>query len=508
MKETENNENIERCSVCQKKADEVSNLLRLMPGFCVCEKCMQDGVTTVLGKGIDLSNPNLFFNYSKMNETLNNLNEVSANKEELDAKKSDDKELAKEDVKEVIEKENKESEKEEKTRKSPSIIALDSISLESLFGNYTSKKGNLKKDRKKAKIDVAKVYLPHELKAMLDEYIIGQDKAKKILSVAVYNHYKRVLMQQEDAKIKNDIEIEKSNILMLGPTGSGKTYMVKTLAKLLNVPLAITDATTLTEAGYIGDDIESLLSKLLAEANGDVEKAQAGIIFIDEIDKIAKKNSNRNRDVSGESVQQELLKLLEGTNLEVPLNGTQKSPLSPTVSINTDHILFICGGAFSDLESIIKERLGKKSSMGFNANLKDENEEEEDIFSEVDTEDLRKFGMIPEFLGRLPIKLNLKKLNEEALIKVLKEPKNALIKQYEKLFEYDEVKLEFEEEALYEIAKRAIKRGTGARALRAIVEEFMLDIMYEVPKDSNISSVIITKEYIEKKVAPIIKFRG
>ena len=340
----------------------------------------------------------------------------------------------------------------------------------------------------------------------MDEYVIGQDRAKKIISVAVYNHYKRVFLDYK--RDENLAKIEKSNILMLGPTGSGKTYLVKTLAKILNVPLAIADATSLTEAGYIGDDIESVLSKLLVAADGDEARAESGIVFIDEIDKIAKKANTKNRDVSGESVQQELLKMLEGSKIDVPIGGNQKNALTPMTTINTDNILFICGGAFPDLENIIKERLTNKGSMGFNAILKEDLDKEEDLFAKVDMEDIRKFGMIPEFLGRLPIVLSLSKLDEEALVKVLKEPKNAILKQYTRLLELDEVQLEFEDEALIEIAKKAMEKGTGARALRSIIEEFMLDIMYEVPKDNNIGKVIITKDYIEKNGSPKIEFRS
>jgi ATP-dependent Clp protease ATP-binding subunit ClpX len=304
------------------------------------------------------------------------------------------------------------------------------------------------------------------------------------------------------------VEIEKSNILMIGPTGSGKTYLVKTLAKLLDVPLAIADATSLTEAGYIGDDIESVISKLLTAADNDVEKAEMGIVFIDEIDKIAKKKSTSTRDVSGESVQQELLKLLEGADVEVPVGTNQKNAMTPMETVNTDNILFICGGAFPDLEDIIKERLMKKSSMGFGSVLKDSFDRDPDILSKVTNEDLRTFGMIPEFLGRLPVVVTLQGLTEEMMVRILKEPKNAIIRQYEKLLALDEVKLVFEEDALNWIAEEAIKRGTGARALRAILEEFMLDIMYEIPKDPNIGSVVVTRPYLEKSGGPLVQMRG
>ena len=346
---------------------------------------------------------------------------------------------------------------------------------------------------------------PHEIKEKLDEYVIGQDYAKKVMSVAVYNHYKRV---SADAKILGDVEIEKSNMLMIGPTGSGKTYLVKTLARILQVPLAITDATTLTEAGYIGDDIESVVSKLLLAADNDVEKAEHGIIFIDEIDKIAKKKETRSRDVSGESVQQGMLKLLEGSEIEVPVGATSKNAMVPQVTVNTKDILFICGGAFPDLEDIIKTRLNKSSSMGFNADLKDKYDDEKNIMSYVTVDDLREYGMIPEFLGRLPIIYSLDRLDEDMLVNILKEPKNAILKQYQKLLELDEVKLEFTDDALRSIARKAMEKDTGARALRSIIEDFMLDIMYEIPKDSNIGSVTITEDVVEKKGAPVITMRA
>jgi ATP-dependent Clp protease ATP-binding subunit ClpX len=324
-----------------------------------------------------------------------------------------------------------------------------------------------------------------------------------------YNHYKRVYLADKGIKDEEgNVQIEKSNILMIGPTGSGKTYLVKTLAKLLDVPLAIADATSLTEAGYIGDDIESVVSKLLSAADNDVDKAERGIIFIDEIDKIAKKKSTSSRDVSGESVQQELLKLLEGSTVEVPVGSNQKNALTPMTSVRTENILFICGGAFPDLEDIIKERLKEKSSIGFSAELKDQYEKDTNILFRVINEDLRKFGMIPEFLGRLPISVTLESLNKDLLIRVLKEPRNAILKQYKKLLELDEVQLSFEDESLEWIAEEALKKKTGARALRAIIENFMLDIMYEIPKDPNIGSVVITRAYLDKKGGPFIQMRN
>lgn len=362
-----------------------------------------------------------------------------------------------------------------------------------------------KKEEKKVqdKIDLRNIPAPHEIKHMLDEYVVGQDYAKKVMSVAVYNHYKRVATNTMD-----EIEIEKSNMLMIGPTGSGKTYLVKTLARLLQVPLAIADATSLTEAGYIGDDIESVVSKLLAAADNDVERAEHGIIFIDEIDKIAKKKETRSRDVSGESVQQGMLKLLEGSDIEVPVGATSKNAMVPQVTVNTRNILFICGGAFPDLSDIIKERLNKQSSIGFTADIKDKYDNDPDILKKVTLEDLRNYGMIPEFLGRLPIVFSLDALSKDMLVQIMKEPKNAILKQYQKLLELDEVKLEFDDSALDAIADKALEKKTGARALRSIIEDYMLDIMYEIPKDNNIGMVTITGDYINKKGAPLIQMRG
>ncbi|MDR1801805.1 MAG: ATP-dependent Clp protease ATP-binding subunit ClpX [Lachnospiraceae bacterium] len=358
-------------------------------------------------------------------------------------------------------------------------------------------------EEKAALIDINHIPAPHKIKGMLDDYIIGQEHAKKAMAVAVYNHYKRVA-----SDVSDDIEIEKSNMLMIGPTGSGKTYLVKTLANLLDVPLAVTDATSLTEAGYIGDDVESVVTKLLAAAGNDVDKAEQGIIFIDEIDKLAKKRNAHQRDVSGESVQQALLKLLEGSEIEVPVGSSSKNAMTPLTTVNTKNILFVCGGAFPELEDVIKERLTKQASIGFGADLKDKYKNDKKILEKVTTEDLRKFGMIPEFLGRLPVIFTLEGLGEDMLVKILKEPKNAILKQYQKLLALDEVKLDFDDGALSAIAKKAMEKDTGARALRAIIEEFMLDIMYEIPKDDNIGQVTITKEYIEGTGGPVIVLRG
>ena len=380
------------------------------------------------------------------------------------------------------------------------------MDMESLMGQAPkSQQVKKRKPEKEAKpaFDIRSIPAPHKIKAELDEYVVGQEYAKKVISVAVYNHYKRVA-----ADADSGVEIEKSNMLMIGPTGSEKTYLVRTLARLLDVPLAIADATSLTEAGYIGDDIESVVSKLLAAAGNDVEKAERGIIFIDEIDKLAKKRNTTSRDVSGESVQQGLLKLLEGNLVEVPVGATSKNAMVPLQTINTKNILFICGGAFPDLEEVIRERLNRQSSMGFKADLKDRYEKDPNILRQVTVEDLRTFGMIPEFIGRLPIIFTLDALSKEMLIQVLKEPRNAILKQYQKLLALDEVDLEFTDGALEAVAERAMKKDTGARALRAIIEEFMLDIMYEIPKDKNIGKVTITREYIEKTGGPLIEMRG
>ena len=384
----------------------------------------------------------------------------------------------------------------------PNISMIDLTN----FQNPVNQPKKVKKKKEKAKepvLDLKKIPAPHKIKATLDEYVIGQEHAKKVMSVAVYNHYKRVATDTMD-----EIDIEKSNMLMIGPTGSGKTYLVKTLAKLLDVPLAIADATSLTEAGYIGDDIESVVSKLLAAADNDVEKAEHGIIFIDEIDKIAKKKNTNQRDVSGEAVQQGMLKLLEGSEVEVPVGANSKNAMVPLTTVNTRNILFICGGAFPDLESIIKERLNKQASIGFYADLKDKYDNDPHLLEKVTVDDLRNFGMIPEFLGRLPVIFTLDGLNEDMLVQILREPRNAILKQYQKLLALDEVKLEFEEDALRAIAAKAMERKTGARALRAILEEYMLDIMYEIPKDDSIGEVVITKGYIEGNGAPKILLRG
>ena len=347
-----------------------------------------------------------------------------------------------------------------------------------------------------------KIPSPREIKDILDQYVIGQDEAKKTLSVAVYNHYKRIANEEEmmskHEKSDDDVEIQKSNILLLGPTGCGKTLLASTLAKILNVPFAIADATTLTEAGYVGEDVENILLKLIQAADGDVEKAEKGIIYIDEIDKITRKSENPSitRDVSGEGVQQALLKIVEGTVASVPPQGGRKHPQQELIQINTSNILFICGGAFEGLEKIVKDRIGKKS-IGFGANIESSKEiDKYKVFEQLLPQDLLKFGLIPEFVGRLPIIATLQELDKQALIDIVTKPKNALVKQYKKLFEMDNVELEFEPEALEVIVDKAIERKTGARGLRSIIEEIMRDIMYEIPSNPKIERCIVTKETV------------
>ena len=505
MAENEKSGSTRRCNVCGKTEQEVGALVHMPPNLDICPSCLENEVGKMgemleqLGFSMPQDGTPAQKDANTVSTTLDKKGDASV--EASDAK--DGGEDAKGDGDEG---------KDDDAPRGWMGFSLPGFFTGSGGGGPFAMGGGAPQKRKERDPNeplMAPVPLPHELKAQIDEYVVGQELAKKIVAVSAYNHYKRAQASEKDG-----IEIDKSNILMLGPTGTGKTHLIRTLAKLLDVPLAIADATTLTQAGYVGDDIESIITKLIQAADGDVEKAELGIVYIDEIDKIAKKSNSGDgigggsHDIGGEAVQQGLLKLLEGTQIEVPLSGGMKTPFSRSAMVDTTNILFICGGAFPGLEKIITKRLNKSAGIGFGADLKANFDEERDIFEQVRTEDLKDYGLIPEFIGRLPVSCPMEALDEDMLYDILTKPHDALVKQYQALLGYDGVELEFTDDALRVIARKALAEDTGARGLRAIIEKFMLNIMYEVPKDQNIGAVAITGDYIEGHGAPIIRLRG